>query len=112
MTSGVLLRDTVAACVIVATAIAAAGLLAGHPSLGFGLAAGVMVGSLSGYLIQGLMSRGTPFVASSLFRIVFFSSLVLVAAFVLRPTAWTIPMGIAVAQLVMVAVGLRLGIRA
>jgi len=75
------------------------------------VAGGLLLGSLNGYLIQGLMGRGAPFVASSLLRIVFFSSVVLLAAFVLRGEAWTVALGIGVAQLVMVGVGIRRGLQ-
>ena len=111
MTSGVLLRQTAVGCAILAVAIAIAMALAGHPSIGFGLAAGLLLGSLNGYLIQGLLGRGAPFLAASLLRLVFFSSLVLLAALTLRGDAWTLALGIGIAQLVMVAVAIRKGLR-
>jgi hypothetical protein len=80
-------------------------------AIGFGLAAGILLGSCNGYLIQGLLGRRTPFVAGSLLRIVLFSSVVLLAALMLRGIAWTLPLGIGVAQLVLVAVGIRQGLR-
>jgi hypothetical protein len=80
-------------------------------AIGFGLAAGILLGSFNGYLIQGLLGRRTPFVASSLLRIVLFSSVVLLAALMLRGIAWTLPLGIGVAQLVLVVVGIRQGLR-
>ena len=112
MKSGNLLRDMVVACALAAIASAAVGALTGHVAAGLGLSAGLMLGSLNGYMIQGLMARGTPFAASGLIRILFFSSLVLVAATALHGIAWTVPLGIGLAQLVMVAIGLRLGLRA
>ncbi len=111
MTSGGLLRTTVGACVVAATVVAVAGSLLGHPLYGIGIAAGMLLGSLNGYLLRGLMLRGMPFVVSGLARILFFSSLVLVAAVTLRGSAWTIALGIGVAQLVMVAAGIREGLR-
>jgi hypothetical protein len=112
MRSGGVLRKTVLGCLVISTATALVGTMVGQMAIGFGLAAGLMLGSLNGYLIQGLLARGTPFVASSLIRILLFSSLVLAAALVLRGIAWTIPLGIGVAQLVMVVVGVRQGLRA
>jgi hypothetical protein len=41
----------------------------------------------------------------------FFSSLVLTAALMFRTSAWTVALGIGCAQLVMVAVGIRQGLR-
>ena len=112
MKSGGLLRDVLVTCMIGAIASIAAGALTGHVATGFGLAAGLTLGSLNGYLIQGLMDRGTPFAASGILRIVLFSSLALLAVFALRPIAWTVPLGIGLAQLVMVVAGVRRGLRA
>ncbi len=111
MTSGVLLRQTAVGCAIAAVAVAAAGLLAGHPGVGMGLSGGLLLGSLNGYLIQGLLNRGVPFVAASMFRIVSFSLLVLLAAIVLRGDVWTLALGLALAQLVLVAVSIRKGLQ-
>ncbi len=90
MTSGGVLRKTVVACLVISIATAVGGSITGHMTIGFGLAAGLLLGSFNGYLIQGLLSRGTPFLASSLLRIMLFSSLVLVAALMLRGMAWTL----------------------
>jgi hypothetical protein len=112
MTSGGLLRKTVAACSVLAIATAVAGTLTDHVQIGFGVGAGLLLGSLNGYLIQELLKRGMPFVASSLFRIVSLTAIVLLAALLLRGNAWTVALGIGVAQLVMVAVSIRQGFRA
>ena len=111
MTSGGLLRQTVLACSIAAAGAVPVASVLGHVELGLALAAGLMLGSLNGYLIQGLLNRGAPFVAASLVRILFFSSLVLIAALTLRTNAWALALGIGVAQLVMVGVGVRKGLR-
>jgi hypothetical protein len=101
----------VAVCAIaaVAAAVIASGL--GHPAAGLAMAAGLVLGSLNGYLIEGLLNRGAPFVAASLMRILFFSSLVLIAALTLRSNAWALALGIGLAQLAMVGVGIRRGLR-
>ena len=112
MRSGGVLKVTVTASAVLAAAIATGAALSGHLSLGIGIAAGLLLGSLNGYLIQALLSRGTPMVAGSLLRLVMFSSIVVLAALVLRSAAWTVPLGIGIAQLVMVAAGVRQGIRA
>ena len=111
MTSGGLLRQTVVACSIAAVAATVIGSALGHPAAGLAMAAGLVLGSLNGYLIQGLLNRGAPFVAASLMRILFFSSLVLIAALTLRTNAWALALGIGLAQLVMVGVGIRRGLR-
>ena len=111
MTSGGLLRQTVVACAILAAAAVVVASTLGHPGEGLGLAAGLILGSLNGYLIQGLLVRGAPFVAASLLRIVLFSSIVLLAALALRGQAWALALGIGLAQLVMVAGSVRAGLR-
>lgn len=112
MKSGSLLRDMVLTCAVAAIGSASVGAVTGHAAAGLGLSAGLLLGSMNGYMIQGLMARGTPFAASGLVRILFFSSLVLLAATALHALAWTVPLGIGLAQLVMVAVGLKQVLRA
>ena len=112
MRSGALLKTTVTACAALAAAIAAGSALTGHLSLGLGIAAGLLLGSLNGFLIQALLGRGAPMVAASLLRLVMFSAVVLVAALMLGTAAWTLPLGIGMAQLVMVGAGVRQGLRA
>jgi hypothetical protein len=111
VTSAGLLRQTVLACSIAAAGAAVVASVLGHVEAGLAMAAGLVLGSLNGYLIQGLLNRGTPFVAASLIRILFFSSLVLIAALTLRTNAWALALGIGIAQLVMVGVGIRSGLR-
>ena len=98
-------------CAIAAVASTAIASILGHPAAGLAMAAGLVLGSLNGYLIQGLLNRGAPFVAASLMRILFFSSLVLIAASTLRTNAWALALGIGLAQLVLVGVGIRKGLR-
>ena len=98
-------------CAIAAVAATAIAWALGHPAAGLAMAAGLVLGSLNGYLIQGLLNRGTPFVAASLMRILFFSSLVLIAAFTLRTNAWALALGLGLAQLALVGVGIRRGLR-
>lgn len=111
MISGGVLKTTAVGCWIAAAAALAAGVATGHPVTGAGLAVGFMLGSANGYLLQSLLGRGTPFMASTLFRLVFFSSLVVLAALILRSAAWTVPLGIGLAQLVLAGAGLRQGLR-
>lgn len=112
MRSGGVLKMTTVGCAVLAAAIVAASTLAGHFGFGIGLSAGLLLGSLNGYAIQELLVRRAPFRAASLMRLVAFSSLVLVAVLVFGTQAWTVPLGIGLAQLVMVAAGVRQGLRA
>jgi len=106
------LKLTTIGCAVLAAAIVVATTLAGHFGFGIGLAAGVLLGSLNGYVIQRMLERRTPFRASSLGRLIGFSSLVLVAVLIFGTQAWTVALGIGLAQLVMVAAGVRQGLRA
>lgn len=112
MMSGSLLKVTVTVCAVLAAIVAVAAALLGQAPAGMGLAAGLLVGSLNGFLIESLLGRGTPFVAGSLFRLVTFSMVAVVAALLLRSVGWTVPLGIGAAQLVMVGAGVRQGLRA
>ena len=103
---------TTIGCAVLATAIVVATTLAGHPGFGIGLSAGVLLGSLNGYVIQGMLERRTPFRTASLVRLIGFSSLALVAVLIFGTQAWTLPLGIGLAQLVMVAAGVRQGLSA
>jgi hypothetical protein len=106
------LKMTTIGCAVLAAAIVAASALAGHLGMGVGLAAGLLLGSLNGYAIQELLNRRASFRAASMMRLVSFSSVVLVAALIFGLQAWTVPLGIGLAQLVMVAAGVRQGLRA
>ena len=112
MRPGGVLKVTVTACAILAAVIAIGAALFGHLSIGMGIAAGLLLGSLNGYFLQALLGRGTPMVAGSLLRLVAFTSVVILAALMMGSAAWTLPLGIGLAQLVMVAAGVRQGLRA
>lgn len=112
MMSGGVLRLTVIACAVLASTVAVAAGLTGHLSIGIGIAAGLLLGSLNGYLIQMLLGKGAPFMAASLARLVALSSIAILAALLFRGSGWTVPLGIGVAQLVMVGAGVRQGLRA
>lgn len=107
-----MLKMTTIGCAVLAAAIVVAATLFGHMSVGIGLAAGLLIGSVNGYAIQELLVRRTPFRLASLMRLAAFSSLVLVAAVIFGTQAWTVPLGIGLAQLVMVGAGVRQGLRA
>ncbi len=112
MTSGGVLKMTTIGCAVLAVAVVVASTLLGHVSFGMGIAAGLLLGPVNGYAIQELLVRRTPFRIASLMRLVAFSSLVLLAAVIFGTQAWTVPLGIGLAQLVMVAAGVRQGLRA
>ncbi|MHB8611840.1 MAG: hypothetical protein ACYDAL_05355 [Candidatus Dormibacteraceae bacterium] len=112
MRSGGMLKVTMVGCAVLAAAAVVGSALTGHLGFGVGLATGLVLGSFNGYVIQGMLARRAPFRLASLMRLVAFSALVLVAALIFGPQAWTVPLGIGLAQLVMVAAGVRQGLRA
>jgi hypothetical protein len=112
MRSGGVLKMTTVGCAALAAAIGFGSALTGHLGVGIGLATGLLLGSVNGYAIQGLLARRTPFRLASLMRLVAFSSLVLIAVLIFGTQVWTVPLGIGLAQLVMVAAGVRQGLRA
>ena len=107
-----MLKMTTIGCAILATAIVVGSALTGHLAFGAGLAAGLLLGPVNGYAMQELLVRRTPFRLASMMRLVAFSSLVLLAAVIFGTVAWTVPLGIGLAQLVMAAAGVRQGLRA
>jgi hypothetical protein len=110
--SGGVLKMTTIGCALLAAATLAGSALAGHLAFGAGIAVGLMMGPVNGYAIQELLVRGTPFRIASLMRLVALSSLVLLAALIFGTEAWTVPLGIGLGLLVMVAAGVRQGLRA
>ena len=107
-----MLRDTViASAILAAIAITIAAAL-GQLSLGLGLGIGLMLGSANGYAIARLLGHEAPFVAGSMLRLATLTGLALLVALVLGVSAWPVALGVGAAQLVMVAAGVRQGLRA
>lgn len=106
------MRDIVAVSMAAAVLSILVSGLAGHLSVGIGLGAGLVIGSLNGHLVAALLARDTPFVMGSVVRMAVLSAVALVAALVLGSPAWAVLLGVGGAQLVMVGVGVRQGLRA
>ena len=107
-----MLRETVVVSAILALAVTTLAGIFGQLSLGVGLACGLLLGSANGYAIDALLGRATPFMAGSMLRLVTFSALALLLSVVFGVSAWPFMIGVAAAQLVMVAAGVRQGLRA
>src|SRR5258708_3006791 len=103
---------TTIGCAVLAAAIVVASALAGHLGLGVALPAGLLLASLTVFAIQELLDRRAPFRAASMMRLVALSAVVLIAAMIFGRQAWTVPLGIGLAQLVMAGAGVRQGLRA
>lgn len=101
----------VASLLLAAAGILGAG-LAGYWSLGAGVGIGLVIGSLNGFVIKALLDRRAPMLATSVLRLGMFSVLALIAARILGGSVWPVVIGIGIAQLVMVGVGVRRGLRA
>ena len=106
-----MLRDTVIASAILAAIVITIAAVLGQLSVGLGLAIGLMLGSANGYAIAGLLGNDAPFVAGSMLRLATLTGLALLVALVLGVSAWPVALGVGAAQLVMVASGIRQGMR-
>ena len=107
-----MLRETVVASVALGAIVVLVAGAVGNLSIGFGVAAGLVIGSFNGHLVAGTLERGVPFVATSLVRMAGVSAIAILAALLLGIPAWTVLIGVGTAQLVMVWAGVRQGLRA
>ncbi len=111
MKFGGMVRDTVVASAALATMIVLVAGAAGNLSLGIGLGAGLIIGSFNGRLVAGTLEMGAPFVASSVVRMAVVSAVAILAALLLGIAPWAVLIGVGAAQLIMVAAGVRQGLR-
>jgi hypothetical protein len=109
---GGILKETVAASAAAAAAAIAAAAGLGHLSLGIGLAAGLLIGAFNGHLVAGALVREIPFVAAAVLRMALLSAVAIAVALLLGGPIWSVLIGIAGAQVVMVATSIRQGVRA
>ena len=112
MRSGGILKDTVVASAAAAAVAIVAGVVLGRLSTGAGLAAGLLIGSLNGHALAALMSRGAPFVASTIVRLAAISAVAIAVAILLRSDIWAVLLGVGAAQGILVAASIRRGLRA
>ena len=112
MRSGGILKDTVVASAAAAAVAIVAGIVLGQLSTGAGLAAGLLIGSLNGHALAALMSRGAPFVASTIVRLAAVSAVAIAVAMLLRSDIWAVLLGVGAAQGILVAASIRRGLRA
>ena len=103
--------DTLAASIALGLAVTLVAALSGHTASGLGIALGLVIGSANGYLIAALLDRNSPFLYASLMRLASLSALAVGGALLLQNSAWTVLLGVGAAQLVMVAAGVRRGLR-
>lgn len=103
--------DTLAASVALGLAVTLAAAVSGHTASGLGIALGLVIGSANAYLIMALLDRNSSFLLASLMRLAALTAVAIGAALVLQGSAWTVLLGVAAAQAVMVAAGVRRGLR-
>lgn len=111
MKLGGMLGETVAASAALAVIVVLVTAAVGNPLLGFGLGTGLVIGSFNGLLVAGTLETGAPFVPASVLRMMVVSAIGILAALLLGFAAWTVLIGVGVAQLVMVGAGVRQGMR-
>jgi hypothetical protein len=90
---GGLLRDTVAASSAVAILALLISGIAGQLTVGVGLGAGLVIGSLNGHLVAALLARDTPFVMGSVVRLAVLSAIAVLTAVLLGSPAWAVLLG-------------------
>lgn len=107
------LRTTLRVCMLVGSASVLALGLGGHLDAGLALAIGIGVGSTNGYLAKHTLGLEMSFWITSLGRLAVLSAAGLSVALLLDSAfAWLVPVGIAVAQMVMAGVALKEAVRA
>lgn len=101
-----------AGCAVIAALAIAAGALSGHPAIGFGLGAGLIIGAVNGRLVALTLERKAPFAVASIARLVLLTAVAIAVALLLGRLAWSVLLGVAAAQVVLVIAAVRQGLRA
>lgn len=112
MRVGTVLRDSVGAAAVIAALSVATGIVTGHAGVGFGLGAGLLIGSTNGRLVVLSLQTKAPFAVASVARLILLSAVAVVVALLLGPQAWSVMIGVAAAQLLLVVASVRHGLRA
>lgn len=111
MRPGSLQRETLAVSLVLAAAVVAAGGMMGFNGVGPAIGLGLAVGAVNGFIIQLLLERRAPILPTSLLRLAMFTVIAVAAAKLTGWSVWPLAAGIGMAQLVMVGVGVRQGLR-
>jgi len=109
---GTIQAEALGASVLLAAGVMVGAALAGYGTLGAGVGAGLALGSFNGFIIKALLDRRAPMLPTSILRLGLYSLVALLAARLLGGSVWPVVIGIGMAQLVMVGVGVRRGLRA
>jgi len=109
---GSIQAETLGASLLLAAAVILSAGLAGQGTLGAGVGVGLVLGSFNGFIIKALLDRRAPMLPTSILRLAMYSLIALLAARILGGSVWPVVIGIGIAQLVQVGVGVRRGLRA
>jgi len=109
---GTIQVETVGASLFLAAAVTLTAGVTGHGSIGVGIGVGLVLGSINGFIIQFVLDRRAPILPTSVLRLALISLLALIAARLAGGAVWPVVIGVGLAQLVMVGVGVRQGRRA
>jgi len=107
-----ILRETAVGCTMLALVVAVVAGIAGHTSIGIGVAIGLVLGSINGYLLIAMLDVNSSFLFASVMRLAVLSAVAFGAALLLQVSAWAVLLGVGAAQMVMVVAGVRQGLRA
>ena len=102
------LRAATTACLVAASSALVAFSLAGHPRIGLALAAGLVIGSVSGPLALRSLDAALPYSIVSTTRIAAQSALAIAAGYLLGTDVIWMPMlGVAAALAILAALAVR-----
>lgn len=112
MKAGDVQRETLIACSLLAGSAVFTGEVTNQLLTGVTVATGLLLGSANAFVFPAMFDRGATGMVAALMRLSIFSALAVLIAFVMAAPMWAIALGIAGAQMIMVAVGVRRGLRA
>jgi hypothetical protein len=107
-----LVRNAAIVCAGAAVLAAVVGVVLGHAGQGGALATGLAIGSINGALAAKLISLPTPFLATSLLRIVTLSMIGIAIGLAFGiANVWLVILGLGISQVVLAAAALRESMR-
>ncbi len=112
MREGNVQSQTLAASFVLAVTVVVVAALVGSMSFGAAVSLGLAIGSVNGFIIQLMLDRRMPILVTSFLRLALLSLLALAVARLSGLSVWPIVFGVGLAQLVMVGIGARQGLRA
>ncbi len=104
--------QTLAASFALALTVLLAATMVGNVSFGAAVSLGLVIGSVNGFSIQLMLDRRMPILVTSFLRLALLSLLALAVARLSGLSVWPMVFGVGLAQLVMVGIGARQGLRA